>query len=77
MFGEERQTPRRVSETRTSHRWPFVRVQGLGLSEEDTKTLFKYFDEDNSGEIDFSEFRRFLQGGAVQTGLQVTIAPTC
>lgn len=64
-FGEKRLT---------LHRWPFVYVQGLGLSEKDTKKLFKHFDEDNSGEIDFSEFRRFLLGGREDTGLQVTIA---
>lgn len=45
--------------------------QGLGLSEPDIKTLFGYFDVDGSGEIDFSEFRRFLQGGTQQTGLAV------
>lgn len=47
--------------------------QGLGLSEEDIKSLFGYFDIDGSGEIDFSEFRRFLQGGIDQTGLAVWI----
>ena len=45
--------------------------QGLGLSEDDIKSLFGYFDVDGSGEIDFSEFRRFLQGGNQRTGLAV------
>lgn len=46
-------------------------TKGLGLCEADIKALFGYFDVDGSGEIDFSEFRCFLQGGAVQTGLAV------
>lgn len=45
--------------------------QGLGLSSEEIKSLFGYFDIDGSGEIDFSEFRRFLQGDIDQTGLAV------
>lgn len=49
-------------------------MKGLGLSEEDIKKMFAYFDADGSGEIDFSEFRRFLQGGMQQTGLQVGAA---
>lgn len=49
-------------------------LQGLGLSEDDIKALFGYFDVDGSGEIDFSEFRRFLQGGTQQTGLAVRIS---
>lgn len=48
-------------------------MQGLGLSEEDIKKMFAYFDADGSGEIDFSEFRRFLQEGMQQTGLQVLL----
>lgn len=51
-------------------------AQGLGLSEEDIKSLFGYFDVDGSGEIDFSEFRRFLQGGSPQTGLAVRCTHT-
>lgn len=47
-------------------------LQGLGLCEEDIKTLFGHFDIDGSGEIDFSEFRRFLLGGIEETGLQVS-----
>lgn len=48
--------------------------QGLGLSEENIKSLFGYFDVGGSGEIDFSEFRRFLQGDIDQTGLAVRIS---
>lgn len=47
--------------------------QGLALLEEDIKTLFQHFDLDGSGEIDFSEFRRFLLGGVEQTGHEVQL----
>ncbi|CAB1105480.1 unnamed protein product [Ectocarpus sp. CCAP 1310/34] len=47
-----------------------IKQKGLGLGEEDIKTLFGYFDVDGSGEIDFSEFRRFLRGGIQKTGLE-------
>ncbi|CAM9166124.1 unnamed protein product [Scytosiphon promiscuus] len=50
-----------------------IKQKGLGLSEEDTKRLFGYFDVDGSGEIDFSEFRRFLEGGMHQTGLAMGV----
>eukprot|EP00752_Nemacystus_decipiens_P018608 g16683.t1 len=50
-----------------------IKQKGLGLSEADIKTLFGYFDVDGSGEIDFSEFRRFLQGGNQQTGLALGV----
>ncbi|CAM9314891.1 unnamed protein product, partial [Hapterophycus canaliculatus] len=50
-----------------------IKQKGLGLSEEDTKRLFGYFDVDGSGEIDFSEFRRFLEGGMHQTGLALGV----
>ncbi|CBJ27696.1 conserved unknown protein [Ectocarpus siliculosus] len=50
-----------------------IKQKGLGLGEEDIKTLFGYFDVDGSGEIDFSEFRRFLQGGIQKTGLDMGV----
>eukprot|EP00903_Cladosiphon_okamuranus_P005765 g5716.t1 len=50
-----------------------IKQKGLGLSEADIKTLFGYFDVDGSGEIDFSEFRRFLRGGTQQTGLPMGV----
>ncbi|CAM9290972.1 unnamed protein product [Ectocarpus fasciculatus] len=50
-----------------------IKQKGLGLGEEDIKTLFGYFDVDGSGEIDFSEFRRFLRGGIQKTGLEMGV----
>eukprot|EP00904_Undaria_pinnatifida_P010728 jgi/Undpi1/6786/HiC_scaffold_21.g09263.m1 len=50
-----------------------IKQQGLGLSEEQIKSLFGHFDVDGSGEIDFSEFRRFLQSDINQTGLALAV----
>ena len=53
------------------------RLQGLGLGEEDIKSLFGYFDVDTSGEIDITEFRRFFQEDVQLTERQVQVSPKC
>ncbi|CAM9958340.1 unnamed protein product [Ascophyllum nodosum] len=48
-----------------------IKQKGLGLGEEDIKSLFGYFDVDTSGEIDITEFRRFFQEDVQLTERQV------
>jgi Ca2+-binding EF-hand superfamily protein len=46
-----------------------IKQKGLGLTEAEMKELFSHFDVDNSGEIDYAEFRQWLIGSSDQTCL--------